>query len=173
MEGILKYIPGFEPDHIRKELDELFSMIDKEFPDKKIDPKRWKHDEWDGLAGRLQHELGYSKGRYFLSAYGYSLSEEWLAAERVEAERREEELKSMGVPIHGKIVKILKYGKSGFIRSLDGKKDYYFNVRDFVHKVKVLEVGREVTFCREEKNDFKNGEKDICAVKIEYVEKEK
>ena len=164
MAGIISYMPGYEPDSIRKELDELFRMIDEEFPDKHIDPLRWNHKQWDSLANHLISVLGYSKGFYFLNAYGYTMDEAALEAVRMkQAEQNNPQRFS------GKIIKVLKYGKSGFIRSDDDEKDYYFNVRDFLTKEKILEIGRPVAFSREVRHDFKSGEDDVCAVKIEYI----
>lgn len=66
-----KYLPGFEPENIKKSLALLFSKIDKVFPDKKIIWSEWDHERWDKAANTLCRALEYKSGRAFLETYGY------------------------------------------------------------------------------------------------------
>ena len=159
MTGVIKYFPGWEPEEIRAQLDELFAKIDACFPDKVIVWYRWNHAEWDEAANYLSKTLGYSRGIFFLHSYGYT----------VDRTIPPEELKKR-VKHHGRIVKILKYNKSGFIRCDDDGEDYYFNIRDFVKKTSLLEKGREADFWLTDRKDGKTGEVSLSAVRLEYTE---
>lgn len=68
----------------------------------------------------------------------------------------------------GKIVKLLRFGRSGFIQDLFGK-ELYFNTDGFdVHK-QPLHVGDSVVFRRAEKFDAKKGEVSQSAVIVEKL----
>lgn len=66
------YLPGFEPEEIRPLINSFFSVVNKEFPDKIIIINEWNH-QWDNAANMLCKKLGYSKGKDFLEAYGFSV----------------------------------------------------------------------------------------------------
>ncbi len=72
-ESIPNYLPGMEPENIQKLLDSFFGEINDLFPDKVIVWSEWNHARWDKAAGFLCKTLGYSKGKDFLEAYGYSV----------------------------------------------------------------------------------------------------
>lgn len=158
MNGVIEWFPGREPEEIRKKLEELFAMLDEAFPDRVILWYQWDHEKWDRLAGWLCHTLGYSRGLYFLTNYGYTVNTEMpLSAQE------------KGVTHHGRIVKILKYNRSGFIHCDEDGKDYYFSIRNFTEKVKLLEKDRETEFRLAERVDSKTGEPKLCAVQIKYT----
>lgn len=71
--GVPNYLPGLEPENIKKLLNTFFSEIDKSFPDKTIVWSEWNHEKLDKPAGYLCKYLGYSRGTDFLNAYGYSV----------------------------------------------------------------------------------------------------
>lgn len=71
--GVPNYLPGLEPENIKKLLSTFFSEIDKSFPDKTIVWSEWNHEKLDKPAGYLCKYLGYSRGTDFLNAYGYSV----------------------------------------------------------------------------------------------------
>lgn len=71
--GVPNYLPGFEPDDVKKLLRSFFGEIDRCFPDKKIVWSEWNHEKLDKPAGYLCKYLGYSRGTDFLNAYGYSV----------------------------------------------------------------------------------------------------
>ncbi len=75
MKNAPKYLPGMEPDNIQHLIGSFFSEIDSTFPDKKIYWNEWNHARWDKAAGYLCNYLGYSRGKDFLEAYGYSIME--------------------------------------------------------------------------------------------------
>lgn len=79
--SIPKYLPGFEPDDIKPLVDSFFTVINKAFPDKVIVTSEWNHQAWDNAANMLCKKLGYSKGKDFLEAYGFSVVNERQAAE--------------------------------------------------------------------------------------------
>lgn len=74
--GVPNYLPGFEPDDIKKLLSSFFAEIDKSFPDKVIIWSEWNHERMDKAAGYLCKYLGYSRGKDFLEAYGYAILQE-------------------------------------------------------------------------------------------------
>ena len=67
------YLPGFEPENIKRLLDTFLDDVNKTFPDGVIVWSEWKHEKWDKAAGFLCQNLGYAKGLDFLEAYGYSI----------------------------------------------------------------------------------------------------
>ena len=67
-----KYLPGFEPENVRVQLDKFFAVINKAFPDGIVYESEWDHAHWDNAAGMLCRYLGYSRGSEFLEAYGYT-----------------------------------------------------------------------------------------------------
>lgn len=75
MKNAPKYLPGMEPDNLQHLIGSFFSEIDSAFPDKKIYWNEWNHARWDKAAGYLCNYLGYSRGKDFLEAYGYSIME--------------------------------------------------------------------------------------------------
>lgn len=68
-----KYLPGMEPDNIQNLLGTFFAEVDNMFPDKKILWQDWNHARWDKAAGYLCKNLGYTRGKDFLEAYGYTV----------------------------------------------------------------------------------------------------
>lgn len=67
-----KYLPGFEPENVRAQLDKFFAVINKAFPDGIVYESQWDHAHWDNAAGMLCRYLGYARGSEFLEAYGYT-----------------------------------------------------------------------------------------------------
>lgn len=67
------YLPGFEPDKIKPQLDKFFAVIDEAFPDGIVRQSEWDHAKWDRAAGMLCRFLGYPNGTQFLEAYGYTV----------------------------------------------------------------------------------------------------
>lgn len=67
------YLPGFEPEKIKPQLDRFFAVIDKTFPDGVVRQSEWDHANWDRAAGMLCKYLGYPNGTQFLEAYGYTV----------------------------------------------------------------------------------------------------
>lgn len=67
------YLPGFEPDKIKPQLDRFFAVIDEAFPDGVVRQSEWDHAKWDRAAGMLCRFLGYPNGTQFLEAYGYTV----------------------------------------------------------------------------------------------------
>lgn len=76
-----KFLPGFEPDDIKPLVDSFFTVINKAFPDKVVVTSEWNHQAWDNAANMLCKKLGYSKGKEFLEAYGFSVVSERQIAE--------------------------------------------------------------------------------------------
>ena len=72
-DGVPNYLPGFEPENIKRLLDTFFATLDKQFPDKIIIRSEWNHEKWDNAAAYLCKSLGYAKGSEFLQAYGYQI----------------------------------------------------------------------------------------------------
>lgn len=68
-----KWLPGLEPEALRRRLEGLFRQLDSRFGGKCIIWEQWDHESWDHEAVSLCRELGYSRGAAFLTAYGYSI----------------------------------------------------------------------------------------------------
>ncbi|HIR85928.1 MAG TPA: hypothetical protein IAC00_02175 [Candidatus Limivicinus faecipullorum] len=68
-----KWLPGREPEALRRRLEDLFRQLDSRFGGKCIIWEQWDHKAWDSEAVSLCRELGYSRGAAFLTAYGYSI----------------------------------------------------------------------------------------------------
>ncbi len=56
-------------------LDTFLSVLNEAFPDKHIIWDKWDHQHWDEAANSLRDSLGFSNGRSFLEAYGYTIVE--------------------------------------------------------------------------------------------------
>ena len=69
-----KWLPGREPEALRRRLEDLFRQLDSRFGGKCIIWEQWDHKAWDSEAVSLCRELGYSRGAAFLTAYGYGVS---------------------------------------------------------------------------------------------------
>ena len=67
------WLPGREPEALRRRLEGLFRQLDSRFGGKCIIWEQWDHKAWDSEAVSLCRELGYSRGAAFLTAYGYSI----------------------------------------------------------------------------------------------------
>lgn len=70
------YTPGNEPESIRKRIDRLFAKLDEAYPDKVIVSLNKDHKKWGETVTQLYRLLGYSSGKVFLEAYGYTVSEQ-------------------------------------------------------------------------------------------------
>ena len=68
-----KWLPGLEPEPLRRRLEDLFRQLDSRYSGKCIIWEQWDHKAWDSEAVSLCRELGYSRGAAFLTAYGYSI----------------------------------------------------------------------------------------------------
>lgn len=154
---MIKYVPGYEPDEIKIQLQDLFRNIRAEFPDGVIYADKWNH-EWDNLAGRLCRALGYTKGLYLLTVYGFTVKYELPQNADTKA-----------AVYTGKIVKMLMHGKSGFIACNEDGKEYYFNVRDFEGGDSIPMEGCCVRFTLEDRFDRKKNVRKPSAVNIEYI----
>lgn len=71
--GVPHYLPGFEPENIQRLLNTFFDAVDNQFPDKIIVWSEWDHEHLDKAAGYLTNNLGYTRGKEFLEAYGYKV----------------------------------------------------------------------------------------------------
>ena len=69
----------------------------------------------------------------------------------------------------GRIVKLLKYEKSGFIDDLFGN-EIYFNSDSLISKERKLKEGMSVIFRMSEKFDMKRQQNCPVAVDIEIIE---
>lgn len=67
-----------------------------------------------------------------------------------------------------KIVKLLRFGRSGFVEDIFGN-ELYFNTDDFDVRQNRLHVGDSVVFRRAEKFDAKKGEVSESAVIIDRL----
>ena len=75
MEKVI-YTPGNEPENIRIRLDRLFAKLDEAYPDKVISGLNKDHKNWGETVTQLYRLLGYSSGRTFLEAYGYTVEDQ-------------------------------------------------------------------------------------------------
>ena len=75
MENVI-YTPGNEPENIRIRLDRLFAKLDETYPDKVISGLNKDHKKWGETVTELSRLLGYSSGRAFLEAYGYTVEDQ-------------------------------------------------------------------------------------------------
>lgn len=71
-EDMAYYTPGSEPEKIKKRLETLFKKLDLAYPDKNIVGLYTDHKKWGETVTELYKELGYSDGKSFLEAYGYT-----------------------------------------------------------------------------------------------------
>ncbi len=67
------YLPGFEPEKIKPNLDKFLAVMDAAYPDGTVLSSTWDHEHWDRAAAILCKYLGYSNGTDFLEAYGYTV----------------------------------------------------------------------------------------------------
>ena len=75
MEKVI-YTPGNEPENIRNRIDRLFAKLDEAYPDKVICGLNKDHKKWGETVTQLYRLLGYSSGRAFLEAYGYTVEDQ-------------------------------------------------------------------------------------------------
>ena len=66
-------MPGNEPANIRRRIDTLFKKLNDAYPDKQIIRLQTTHKKWAETVTELYRILGYSDGRSFLEAYGYTV----------------------------------------------------------------------------------------------------
>lgn len=71
-DGVL-YVPGEEPEAIKKQINRLFEKLDVAYPDKVITKLNTDHKKWGEKVTELYRQLGYPDGNAFLTAYGYSM----------------------------------------------------------------------------------------------------
>ena len=178
-----RWLPGQEPPELQKLLTIFFSDIDRAFPNRLIVWAHWDHANWDRKAGALCKVLGYSRGAAFLTAYGYSIDTgdqilparpqppaETEPAPQLPTETEPTpELPSADCEgwLTGTVANILSNHNSGFIRGDDGG-EYYFNIRDFTHRVK-LSLGMRVRFQAEERMDHKRQRLRKNAVELTVI----
>ncbi len=65
------YLPGHEPEQLKKRIHTLFEKLDQAYPDKRIVGLHKDHKKWGETVTELYRKLGYPDGRSFLEAYGY------------------------------------------------------------------------------------------------------
>ena len=53
------YIPGIEPDDLRKRLNRFFEKLDSAYPDKVVKSLYKDHKKWGETLTKLYRELGY------------------------------------------------------------------------------------------------------------------
>ena len=159
------YTPGNEPPELKEKLENFFRSVDGKFPDRIIVWKKWNHKKWDRTASFLMNELGYSRGMHFLNAYGYyvEVDRDYLTALPVEEDAPEQ-----GEIYTGTVVSVLRYGHSGFVHCNETERDYYFNIRDFTERIKLIEMGRPVTFKLKRVLNRKTGSYVLNAVDLSY-----
>ena len=188
-----RWLPGQEPPELQKLLTIFFSDIDRAFPNRLIVWAHWDHANWDRKAGALCKVLGYSRGAAFLTAYGYSIdtgdqilpARPQLPTETEPAPQPPAEAEPAPQPpteaepapelpsadcegwLTGTVANILSNRNSGFIRGDDGG-EYYFNIRDFTHRVK-LSLGMRVRFQAEERMDHKRQRLRKNAVELTVI----
>ena len=75
MEKVI-YTPGNEPENIRNRIDRLFAKLDEAYPDKVICGLNRDHKKWGETVTQLYRLLGYSSGKAFLEAYGYTVKDQ-------------------------------------------------------------------------------------------------
>ena len=68
------YIPGNEPDDLRKRLNRFFEKLDSAYPDKVVKSLYKDHKKWGETLTKLYRELGYESGNALLEAYGYTVA---------------------------------------------------------------------------------------------------
>lgn len=65
------YIPGQEPEKVKKVLNLLFSKLNRAYPDKRVEELHAKHKKLGEAVTKIYRALGYPDGKSFLEAYGY------------------------------------------------------------------------------------------------------
>ena len=78
--GVL-YLPGKEPEKIRKRIERLFEKLDSAYPDKVVTRLHVDHKKWGETVTELYRLLGYPDGNAFLNAYGYTTVTAYRKAE--------------------------------------------------------------------------------------------
>lgn len=72
-DGVL-FLPGQEPEDIKRRIETLFAKLDGAYPDKIIIGLHKEHKKWGETVTQLYRILGYSSGNEFLKAYGYTVN---------------------------------------------------------------------------------------------------
>ena len=66
------FLPGQEPEKVQKRLQRLFEKLDQAYPDKCVVGLYSDHKHWGETVTELYKMLGYTEGKAFLEAYGYT-----------------------------------------------------------------------------------------------------
>ena len=73
-DGVL-FLPGQEPEDIKRRIETLFAKLDGAYPDKIIIGLHKEHKKWGETVTKLYRLLGYPNGNAFLEAYGYTVKQ--------------------------------------------------------------------------------------------------
>lgn len=68
------YVPGQEPEPLRKRIQLLMEKLDGAYPDHVIVRLAKEHTHWDETVTELYRKLGYADRASFLEAYGFKLN---------------------------------------------------------------------------------------------------
>ena len=80
-----KYLPGKEPEEIKRLLKAFIAELHREFPDHIIDYSRWNHEKWDKPAKYLCKQLEYKGLATMLRAYGFRIKRSSSTSDNVQS----------------------------------------------------------------------------------------